>query len=115
MRPKREPRPIGRKRAKEEGEKFKQKNKKLQLVAESVAVQRDLKNALKRHFETMMLTSAPVGCDESDAVEYFNTMLDRALRYLREEFSQSHEKDQASGQTVETPTDEVDMGATIIL
>jgi len=76
-------RPIGRRRAKEALHKNEDSKKKLRLAVESVAAQKERNETLKRHYEIMLFTNAPAGCDESEAVEYFSIMRARALSNLR--------------------------------
>ena len=78
-------RPMGRKRAKDMKKRDEETTKKLRLAAESVEAQRERNKALKRHYEIMLFTQAPAGCDDNDAVEYFRIMRPRGLSELRHE------------------------------
>ena len=48
--------------------------KKLKLAAESVAAQVERNVALKRHYEIMLFTTAPAGCDDAESLEYSRKM-----------------------------------------
>ena len=90
-------RPMGRKRAKDMKEKEKEKTNNIRLAAESFEGQSH--KALKRHYEIMLFTQAPAGCDNSDSVEYFPIIPARALSGPRREttfaaFSDTHEEEE---------------------
>ena len=70
--------------------------KKLKLAAESVAAQVERNVTLKRHYEIMLLTTAPAGCDDAESLEYFRTMRARALNTTRNE-EKATQKDGGNG------------------
>lgn len=78
-------RPVGRKKAKMMKTKSKENAKNLPLAAESVATQKERNDALKPHYEIMLFTNAPAGCNNSESVKYFRIMRTRALKKLRPE------------------------------
>ena len=80
-----EERPVGRKRAKAAHEKSQQLDKKLKLAHASVVAQQERNKTLKRHFEIVLFTNAPEGCDSREAVEHFRIMGARALAEIRKE------------------------------
>ena len=83
--------PIGRKRAKENQRKADDATKKIKLAAEAVKAQKERNVTLKRHYEIVLFTNAPSGCDNSQSVEYFNTMRARVLAELRGEESNENQ------------------------
>lgn len=88
-----ESRPVGRRRAKNALQVQKDSKEKLCLASESVQAQKDRNLALKRHYEIMLFTNAPAGCDEAESVEYFNIMRQRALAEIRGENKQKTGKE----------------------
>ena len=79
--------PIGRERAKENQRKADDAAKKIKLAAEAVKAQKERNVTLKRHYEILLVTNAPSGCDTSQSAEYFNTMRARVLAEFRGEES----------------------------
>ena len=76
-------RPVGRKKSKEVELIQASRSKKLRLASESVRVQRERNAALQQYNEILLFSSAPDGCDEGDAVAYFNLLRSEALKKAR--------------------------------
>lgn len=78
-------RPIGRKKAKRLLNRADNMSQKLKVAKEGIQVQRERTEALVRYSEVMLFCNAPGGCNDEDAVEYFNLMRRKALKRARKE------------------------------
>ncbi|CDF40639.1 unnamed protein product [Chondrus crispus] len=76
-------RPAGRKNSKEVELMQASRSKKLRLPSESVRDQGERNAALQQYNEILLFSSAPDGCDEGDAVAYFNLLRSEALKKAR--------------------------------
>lgn len=78
-------RPIGRRMAKDMVRREELTRKKLRLAQKALDAQYARNKILLEHTEMMTFAQSPAGCSQSDSVEYFNLIRQRALRRVRDD------------------------------
>ena len=84
-------RPIGQKRAKQMAKLEEARQKKLQIAAEAVCSQRARNEALERHNELLLFSSAPEECNHAETIEYYNVPRAEALQKTRSRLADDSE------------------------